>query len=202
MSGKRQIDGFKGDPSDLSLGLSWLRDFCGNWVILICMYKINCAFNCPVLRSKVEPVFRDHCHERPPGLKYHTFLAEGPTFQYNWTCHQRPPVLSGPILWPMGWSFKTGSTVPAILRLQYKYWHMLVNTGAQVQLVYWQECRMMYLQSTHVLSWAYRSTLGGTGILTGVQMYSSTGRCSMPVWREQYRCIRKFLTFNHVNFRR
>ena len=31
----------------------------------------------------VKPVLRDHCHERPPVLKDHTFLAEGPTFQYN-----------------------------------------------------------------------------------------------------------------------
>ncbi len=25
----------------------------------------------------------DHCHERPPVLKDHIFLAEGPTFQYK-----------------------------------------------------------------------------------------------------------------------
>ena len=34
----------------------------------------------------VKPVLRDqsdHCHERPPVLTDHTFLAEGPTFQYN-----------------------------------------------------------------------------------------------------------------------
>ncbi len=29
----------------------------------------------------VKPVLRDHCHETPPVLKDHTFLAEGPTFQ-------------------------------------------------------------------------------------------------------------------------
>ena len=36
--------------------------------------------------------------ERPPALKDQIFLAEGATFQYtgNWTCHQRPPVLTDP----------------------------------------------------------------------------------------------------------
>ncbi len=31
----------------------------------------------------VKLVLRDHCHERPPVLTDHAFLAEGPTFQYN-----------------------------------------------------------------------------------------------------------------------
>ncbi len=31
---------------------------------------------------------------RPPFLTDHTFLAQGSTFQYNWTCHRRPPVLT------------------------------------------------------------------------------------------------------------
>ncbi len=31
----------------------------------------------------VKPVLRDHCQERPPVLTDHTFLAEGPTIQYN-----------------------------------------------------------------------------------------------------------------------
>ncbi len=31
----------------------------------------------------VKHVLVDHCHERPPVLTDHTFLAEGPTFQYN-----------------------------------------------------------------------------------------------------------------------
>ncbi len=43
--------------------------------------------------STVKPVLRDPCWERLSVLKHHIFLAEGPTFQYNWTCHQRPPVL-------------------------------------------------------------------------------------------------------------
>ncbi len=34
----------------------------------------------------VKSVLRDHCHERPPVLIDHTIFAEGPTFQYNWTC--------------------------------------------------------------------------------------------------------------------
>ena len=42
---------------------------------------------------KVKPILRDHCHESPPVLTDHIFSAEGPTFHYNWTCHQRPPVL-------------------------------------------------------------------------------------------------------------
>ncbi len=42
----------------------------------------------------MQPVLRDHCHERPPVLTDHAFSTEGPTFQYNWTCHQRPPVLT------------------------------------------------------------------------------------------------------------
>ncbi len=33
--------------------------------------------------STVKPVLRDHCHERPPVLTDHTFLAEAPTFQHN-----------------------------------------------------------------------------------------------------------------------
>ena len=44
----------------------------------------------------VEPVLRDHCHERPPVLKDQIFLAEGPIFsiQLNLspktTCLERP----------------------------------------------------------------------------------------------------------------
>ncbi len=41
----------------------------------------------------VKPVLWDHCHERPPVLKDHLLLVEGPTFWCNWTCHQWPPVL-------------------------------------------------------------------------------------------------------------
>ncbi len=35
----------------------------------------------------MEPVLRDHCHERQPVLKDHIFLAVDPTLQGNWTCH-------------------------------------------------------------------------------------------------------------------
>ena len=42
----------------------------------------------------VKLIWSDHLHERPPVLKDHTFLAERPTFRYNWACHQRPPVLT------------------------------------------------------------------------------------------------------------
>ncbi len=31
----------------------------------------------------VKPVLKDHCHERPPVLTDHKFVAERPTFQYN-----------------------------------------------------------------------------------------------------------------------
>ncbi len=45
-----------------------------------------------VVYTTVKTVFRDHCHERPPVLD-HTILV-GPTFQHNWTCHQRPRALT------------------------------------------------------------------------------------------------------------
>ncbi len=37
--------------------------------------------------------YSETCLERPLPwqMKDHMFLAEGPTFQYYWTCHQRPP---------------------------------------------------------------------------------------------------------------
>ncbi len=38
------------------------------------------------------PALRDYCHVRPPVLNDHTLLA-GPTFQCNWTCHQRLALL-------------------------------------------------------------------------------------------------------------
>ncbi len=38
-------------------------------------------------------VLREHWHGRPPVLKDQIFLAEGPTFQCNWPCHQTRPVL-------------------------------------------------------------------------------------------------------------
>ncbi len=51
---------------------------------------------------------RDHLY-----LTDHKFVADAPAFQYNWTCHQRQGRLSwqSKFFWPMGWSFKRGSTV-------------------------------------------------------------------------------------------
>ncbi len=49
---------------------------------------------------------RDHCHERPPALKDHQFLAGSPTFQCKWTCHQRPPVLRDHIFMTNGVVFQ------------------------------------------------------------------------------------------------
>ncbi len=42
----------------------------------------------------MNPALRDHCHESLSVFKdhIHVFLAEGPTFQCNRTCHQRPLV--------------------------------------------------------------------------------------------------------------
>ncbi len=59
-----------------------------------------CTCNWVYTTEGVEEVFewnsetclRYHCHERPPVLKDHRFLAE-PTSQYTGICHQRPPVL-------------------------------------------------------------------------------------------------------------
>ncbi len=33
-----------------------------------------------IASNAVNPVLRDHCHERPPVLKDQILLAEGPTF--------------------------------------------------------------------------------------------------------------------------
>ncbi len=56
--------------------------------------------------NTVKLVLRDHCHDRPPVLKDHTFLVEGPTFQYNCTCHQRQPALSDHIFVAKGVVFQ------------------------------------------------------------------------------------------------
>ncbi len=48
--------------------------------------------------------YSETCFDRPllwewpvlDMLKDDIFLAEGPTFQYSWTCHQSPPVLKSP----------------------------------------------------------------------------------------------------------
>ena len=44
---------------------------------------------------------------------HHIFLTEGPTFQFTWTCHQRPPVLKDRICFVQwgGLSKRTTATV-------------------------------------------------------------------------------------------
>ncbi len=58
--------------------------------------------------DRVKPVLKDHSHRSPPVLIDHTFLAEGPTFQYVWACHQRPPVLTDHIFVANGVVFQDG----------------------------------------------------------------------------------------------
>ncbi len=60
--------------------------------IKITLDSTKCGLNPQVLLHTVKPVLRDHCQERPPVLKDPIFLAEGPTFQCNWTWRERPPV--------------------------------------------------------------------------------------------------------------
>ena len=45
-----------------------------------CIYLCCCT---------VKLILKDHYHERPPVLKDQIFMVEIPTFQCNWTCHQR-----------------------------------------------------------------------------------------------------------------
>ncbi len=76
------------------------------------------------------PYLRGHCHERDH-LSWKTthFLAKGSTFQYNWTCHQRPPVLRDHIFVVNGVvfqdSFFTSFTVPGCSDLD-------LTTGAYI----------------------------------------------------------------------
>ncbi len=67
--------------------------------VTMCIYPDNYSNIHPIICYTVKPVLRDHCHDRPPVLKDHTFLAEGPTFKHNWTYHQRPPVLTDHIFY-------------------------------------------------------------------------------------------------------
>ncbi len=73
------------------------------------------SYNAAATVNTVKPVLRHYCHERPPVLNDHTFRAEAPTRHFN--IHMTKPVTIGhlswettimTILWPMGWSFKTG----------------------------------------------------------------------------------------------
>ena len=57
--------------------------------------------------SGTQPLLTPPSHERPlRPWEDHIFLAEGSTFQRNWTCQERPSVLRRHILWLTGWSFK------------------------------------------------------------------------------------------------
>ncbi len=57
--------------------------------------RVDCARTC----SYVKKTYSETCLKRPLPwettclLKDHIFVAESSTFQYNWTCHQRSPVL-------------------------------------------------------------------------------------------------------------
>ncbi len=64
--------------------------------------------------SPVKYVWRDHCHERPPVLKDHILLA-GLTFQCNSETVTKDHLSWETIfLWPIGRSFKRGSTVSSL----------------------------------------------------------------------------------------
>ncbi len=65
-----------------------------------------------IIVNTVKSVLRYHCHERPPVLRGHPFLAEGPTFQYKSTCHRDHLSCKTNFCVQWGeWSFTTGSTV-------------------------------------------------------------------------------------------
>ncbi len=90
----------------------WMFSFCFLTVTLTLFKKIRCSMiQCYMYYSTVKPVLRDHCHNRPPVLKDHIFLAEGLAFQCNWTCQQRPPALRDHIFMASRVSVTTGSTV-------------------------------------------------------------------------------------------
>ena len=52
--------------------------FISDYSLDLCMQGVSL----PIFTT-VKPVLRDHGHERPAVLTDHTFLVEGPTFQYN-----------------------------------------------------------------------------------------------------------------------
>ena len=56
----------------------------------------------------MEPVLRDHCHERPPVLKDHEFLAEVPHINVNEPATKDHLSSETIFLWPKRRSFKTG----------------------------------------------------------------------------------------------
>ncbi len=89
---------------------SW-KALIAQWVVSLRQLMSIWCFFMIHFTNTVKPVLRDHCHERPPVLKDHTFLVEVPNFSViepvtkDHLCWERT------FLWPMGWSFKTGVTV-------------------------------------------------------------------------------------------
>ena len=60
-------------------------------------------------------LYSEICLQRPLPWKTRYSRQKVDIFQFNWTCHQRPPALRDRgFIWPMWWSFKTGAAVVAI----------------------------------------------------------------------------------------
>ncbi len=76
----------------LQIGI-WDQFFCQEYVVLQDRWFLKALVSQYAFHPTVEPILRGHCHERPPVFKDQIFLAEGATFQCNWTSYQRPPVL-------------------------------------------------------------------------------------------------------------
>ena len=85
--------------------------FCSNAVDHVDAF---CGVNFVYCIGTVKPVLKDYCHERQKCVVFqdHTFLAEGPIFQYKEPVTRDHLSRQTTFLWPMGWSFKTSSTVP------------------------------------------------------------------------------------------
>ncbi len=75
---------------------------------------------------------------RPPVLTDHTILAEGPTFQYNWTCHQRPPVLTDHIFVANGVVFQDGFHCTCILYQSnnFVFMALAINNGRRISSIH------------------------------------------------------------------
>ncbi len=66
----------------------------------------------------VKPVLREYCYERPPVLKDQIFLSECSNFSVIEPVTKDHLSRETIFVWPMGWSFKTGSTVhPSIIEV-------------------------------------------------------------------------------------
>ncbi len=74
-------------PLPMSLSLTLYKLYIFSVSICLCqspsvdVFFSKCCTSCAA-KYTVKPVLTDHCHERPPVLKDHTFLA-GPTLQYT-----------------------------------------------------------------------------------------------------------------------